>query len=87
MNVRLHIERLVLDGLPITQRQGPQLQAAIQQELVRLLADSGSLAQFNTGGAVAAINGGTIQLTPAADVTGIGRQVATAVHGSLGGER
>ncbi len=84
MTINLHIERLVLDGLPIEQRQGPQLQATIEQELVRLLADGGTLARLGARGAVASINGGAIQIAPGADTAGLGKQIAAAVHGGLG---
>ena len=40
MNINLHIERLILDGLPITRQQGPHVQAAVEAELTRLLSCS-----------------------------------------------
>jgi hypothetical protein len=36
--VRLHIERLVVDGLPLSAAQGTGLQLALQRELGHLLA-------------------------------------------------
>jgi hypothetical protein len=39
MNVNLHIERLVLDGLSVTSRGGAELQVALELELARLLAE------------------------------------------------
>jgi hypothetical protein len=36
--VRLHIERLLLDGLPLTATQGARLQASLEGELARLIA-------------------------------------------------
>ena len=86
MNISLHIERLVLEGLPMEHRQGPRLQAAVEQELARLLAAGGTPAQFNTGTVMATINGGTIQLVPGSDATGIGKQIAAAVNGGFGGK-
>ena len=41
MNIKLHIERLVLDGLPVTRSQGPLVQAAMEAELARLMAEGG----------------------------------------------
>ena len=35
--VRLHIERLVVDGLPLTPAQAARMQAALERELARLL--------------------------------------------------
>ena len=40
-NIHLHIERLVLDGLPIDRGQGPHVQAAVEAELTRLLTENG----------------------------------------------
>lgn len=39
MIVNLHIERLVLDGMPIGSHEAPLVQAAVEVELARLLAD------------------------------------------------
>ena len=40
-NIHLHIERLILDGLPIERAQGPHVQAAVEAELSRLLTENG----------------------------------------------
>jgi hypothetical protein len=39
--IRLHIERLVVDGLPLTPAQAARLQAALERELARLLVHGG----------------------------------------------
>ena len=41
MNIHVHIERLVLDGRPVTTAQGPLVQAGLEAELTRLLAEYG----------------------------------------------
>jgi hypothetical protein len=38
MSVRLHIERLVVEGLPVAQRDRPALAEAVERELARRLA-------------------------------------------------
>jgi len=43
MKLRIHIDRMVLDGFAITASQRGQLQAAVENELARLIATSGSL--------------------------------------------
>lgn len=85
MNVNLHIERLILDGLPMDQRQGPSLQAAVERELTRLLAESAPTALFNTGGTISSVKGASIQLAEGADPTGLGKQIAAAVYRGVGG--
>ncbi|MDH3287861.1 MAG: hypothetical protein OEP48_09105 [Betaproteobacteria bacterium] len=86
MNINLHIERLILDGLPLEQRQGPHLQAAVERELTRLLA-SGSIEVFNTGGTLASIRGSSIRVAEGAKPAGLGKQIAAVVYGGLGGRQ
>ncbi|MET0309935.1 MAG: hypothetical protein ABW023_14610 [Sphingomonas sp.] len=40
MIVNLHIDRLVLDGLPVGTHEGPLVQAAVEAELARLLGNA-----------------------------------------------
>jgi hypothetical protein len=74
MKINLHIENLVLDGLPLARRDGPAVQAAVQQELARLLADG----HFVGSQSLAAARGPQINLT-GADPHGAGRQIAGSV--------
>lgn len=85
MNINLHIERLILDGLPLEQRQGPQLQAAVERELTRLLSDNGPTASFNTSGTLASVKGGSIRVAERANPAGLGEQIAAAVYGGVRG--
>jgi hypothetical protein len=84
VNINLHIERLVLDGLPLEQRQGVHLQAAVEQELTRLLTDGQLTTQFNSGGTFASVNGGSIQSAECANPAGLGGQIAKAVYSGFG---
>jgi hypothetical protein len=86
MNINLHIERLILDGLPLEQRQGPHLQAAVEHELTRLLSDGRAPAQFGSA-TVASVKGGSIRVAEGADPAGLGKQIALAVYGGFGGGR
>jgi hypothetical protein len=52
MRISVHIERLILEGLPVTSPQGHQVQAAVESELVRLLATADLLRELHAGGAV-----------------------------------
>ena len=60
MNVKLHIDRLVLDGIDLETAQRPVLQAAVEAELGRLLAEGGVGESWAAGGAVPASAGGWI---------------------------
>lgn len=64
MNINLHIEKLVLDGLPVGTHEGPLVQAAVEAELARLIEqgpfeqpiplgrDGGPLAQLGNGSVI-----------------------------------
>ncbi len=41
MNINLHIERLVLDGITLSPGESPLLKAAVEAELTRLLMSGG----------------------------------------------
>jgi hypothetical protein len=83
MNINLYVERLVLDGLPITRSQGVLVQAAVEAELAQLLSDGGLASTLLSGGALPSVRAGAIQLTGESHPTQIGQQVARAVYGGL----
>jgi len=87
MNIVVHIERLVLDGVPVAQSERAKLLTAIEVELGRLLAADGLAPALLEGGAVARIPEGTIQLTSDGDPNKLGQQIARAVHIYKGGSR
>jgi hypothetical protein len=60
MNVRLHIERLILDGLPLAEAGAPHVQAAIETELALLIAAGGVSADFADDRVVAGRRGGGV---------------------------
>ena len=83
--IELHIEELVLHGFAPGDRAS--IGAAVQAELVRLLAEHGAPAGWGRGADAAAerLDGGEFALAPGARADSIGAQVARAVYGSLGG--
>lgn len=82
MNIHLYIEQLVLDGLPITGGKGAVVQAAVESELMRLLAER-RLDHLKSG-AVAHCLAPPIEVAQSADAIRLGHQIARAVHTSLG---
>jgi hypothetical protein len=87
MNINFHIERLILDGLPITRHQSPLVQAAIETELSRLLTERGITSRWQSGGAMPNVRAGGIQLTTESNPTQMGQQIAQAVYGGIGTAR
>ena len=84
MNIRLHIDRLILDGVSLSARERPHLQAAVEMELGRLLAEGGIAIGLENGVALDAVRGGAVQLPREVSGKGLGKQVAQAVYGGIG---
>jgi len=80
-SVILHIERLVLEGLPVSHGQGAFVQAAVESELTRLLAEQG--VKSSSAGALTHLAGGSIQLTHNVQPAHLGHQIAAAVYTGL----
>jgi hypothetical protein len=85
MRIAVHIERLVLDGLPVTAAEGPRVRAAVEGELARMLAAGGLNRELATGGAVPRVAAPQISLGPRDRPDAIGRAVARSVHAGIGG--
>jgi hypothetical protein len=81
MNLTLHIERLVLDGLPVTSSNGVLLQAAVEAELGRLLASE--LMAPAVSSLQARVTGGEMQFRPGVSAGELGGQIGRSVFASL----
>jgi hypothetical protein len=84
MNVDVHIERLILEGISLPPDQQPQLQAAVEAELARLLAARGLSPELATGGVVPSVAAGSLQLAGINNPAHLGTQIARAVYGGIG---
>ena len=84
MKINVHIERLILDGLPITRSQGQFLQATVEAELARLLAANGLAPGLRISGAMRSVPAKSIHLTQGNDPGHLGQQIAQAVYGGIG---
>lgn len=84
MNINLHIERLILDGLPLEDGNAPLLKVAVEAELTRLLTAEGLPDGLMAGGALPRVSAGSIQ--PAGNVSAgsLGQQIARAVYEGIG---
>lgn len=79
MNVRLHIDRLVLDGVPMSAAERPRLQAAVEAELARLIEANGITPALASGIAP--------QITLANDTTQLATSIAQSVYSGIGGTK
>ncbi len=87
MKIKLHIERLILDGLPLGRRHGPQVQAAVEKELTRLLASQGLGRAWQSGETVPRVSAPSFQLARETPPHRLGQQIARAVYSSIGERR
>jgi len=84
LNVNLHIERLVLEGIDLDHTQRPVLQAAVEAELGRLLSEGGVNGDLAGGGAVPAVRAGGFEMNGEGNPGQLGRQIAGTVYGGIG---
>ena len=87
MKVRLHIDRLVLDGVAVRAGDRARLQAAVEAELTRLVQAGGIAPELAHGGALPSVAAPQITLAQKATPAQIGTSIAGAVYGSVGGRR
>jgi hypothetical protein len=85
-NVILHIERLILDGLPLKPGEERLVQAAFETELTRLIAAGGLGEGWQSGGAVPWLPTAPVEVGAKPSPAGIGRQAAQSVYGSFNGQ-
>ena len=84
MSINVHIERLVLDGLPVERHQAPLVQSAVEAELAQLLAAEGLASGLKSGGhATPRLDAPGIQLSNDSNPAQIGQQIARAVYVGL----
>jgi len=84
MNINLHIERLVLEGIPLDPGQRPLLQTAVEAELTRLLTSGGLSDALQSGGALYNVRATGIQLANNGSPARLGEQIAGAVYRGIG---
>ena len=84
MKLQVHIERLVLEGLPVTSLHGPMIQQVVEKELARLLESHGLADELRSGGAVPRVAAGSLQFAKDQRPAGLGRGIARAVHQGIG---
>jgi hypothetical protein len=84
MNIHVHIDRLVLDGLPLAPADGQRVQAAFEAELGRLLAAEGPRSHLRVGGMVPSLPAGDLRLAHQSDPASLGHQLAGAVYEGIG---
>lgn len=84
MNMSIHIERLILDGLSLPYRDRSRLQAAVEEELARWLV-SGSLAvDLRSPGMLSRVTGGVVEVNGEEEPGLLGKRIAQAIYRGIG---
>jgi hypothetical protein len=84
MNITVHIERLILDGLPIAYSQRSRLKASVEVELARLLTHGALAPDLRTPGVLSRIMAGTIELQGDEEPQQLGKHIAHALYKGIG---
>ncbi len=85
MNINLHINRLVLDGIDLTSHEQQMLQASVTAELSRLLSSGGLAPHLAQGIALDRLNTNGIYLA-GHNPTQLGQRIAHSVYKGIGHE-
>lgn len=84
MNINLHIDRLILDGVNTPYGQRHLLHASMRTELIRLFTEGGVSRGLANGGALPHVSTKRIQSANGNDPVQLGRQIAQSVYGGIG---
>ncbi|MCF6260634.1 MAG: hypothetical protein L3J98_10835 [Gammaproteobacteria bacterium] len=80
MNINLHIERLILDGIPVNKENKPKINAAVKSELSHLLSNSKTSTGLPSNRSIHSIHGGNISVKPNQNPTILGHKIASAIY-------
>lgn len=87
MTIHVHIDRLVLDGFSLAPSDATLVHAAVERELVRLVASRGLAVHPATGGAFASVTGGALRGAPTTRPAALGVRIAGVVYSAIGERR
>ena len=80
MNVNLHIEKLILDGIDLSPQERSQLDIAMRAELTRLIAAEGINSSLQGGGTYDRLAAGNVQFSPGQSPDVMGQHIAQSVY-------
>jgi hypothetical protein len=83
MTIHVHIERLVLDGLPVVRAQRGTLASALVAEMGRLLAAEGIGSILTADSALAHLRAADLRLGASGGPAALGTQIAAAIHAGM----
>ncbi len=80
MNIQIHIDRLVLEGLNVPHHQYALLQRSLESELSRLVTEGSLGLDLLAAGSIPSLSAEAIQLNGSLDPTQLGQQIAQVVY-------
>ena len=83
MQINLRIERLILDGIPLSSADQAELAASLQLELGRLLSMEAGSQPWQTLDGQNHLQAGAIRYQPGSTPTHLGREIAANLHRSF----
>lgn len=83
MNLKLHIDRLVLDGFSLSAAQAAAVKAALQAELVRLMKQHGVSTDLQHRQFIPQLRPAPFQPAREASPHVLGRQIARSLYGGI----
>lgn len=85
MNVSIHIERLILDGVPVSAHDSARMQAGVEAELSRLLSESGLPGELSRGGNWTTVRASSLQFGSSGHAGETGADIGAGIYSVLGG--
>jgi hypothetical protein len=87
MRIKLHIERVVVEGSPIESHRGGEIGAAIEAELTRLLLTQGLeprlTSELRSGVSIPFLQAGSFNMDRQSNAASLGGQIAQALHNGI----
>ena len=84
MTLRIHVERLVLEGFDYSARDAAHFESVLRTELSHRLSVGGLSEEWRAGGSVDALRPSEVSLPGKPTAGQSGRAVARAIHEGLG---
>jgi hypothetical protein len=83
MNIHVHVERLLLDRLPVSQRDATSVRSAVERELARLIIAKEFPADRGRSSAASVVAGKPVKLGPRQHPDEIGQRIAESIFAEL----
>ncbi len=87
MKVRLHIDRVVLDGVGLPPGSRRALRESLERELATRIAAGGLAGELSAGIAVPSVNVPAIEIAQGTSASKLGASIAHSVYAGIGGRR